>query len=108
MNTLIFILICYGATNNIIFGSIFEGFRTFLTKFGTGGYSFYKLFTCFMCLGTWMGFALSTILHLSNNQLPLNISQPILSIFFHGLMTGGGVWLLHTVQEAFERAFDKG
>jgi hypothetical protein len=107
MNTLIFILICYGACNNLIYGSIFEGFRNYLTKFGTNGYSIYKLFTCFMCLGTWMGFAISGIYILSDTQTPLNISNPILSIFMHGLLSAGGVWLIHTFQEAFERMGNK-
>ncbi len=107
MNSLIFIIICYGASNNLIYGSVFEGFRNFLSKFGTGGYSIYKLFTCFMCLGTWMGFAISAILILSNNETPLSINGPILSIFLHGLLSGGGVWLVHTAQETFERAFEK-
>ena len=49
METLIFILVCYGACNNMIYGSIFEGFRKFLSNFGTSGYSLHKLFTCFMC-----------------------------------------------------------
>jgi hypothetical protein len=106
MNALIFILICYGATNNIIFGSVFEGFRTFLSQFGTSGYSLYKLFTCFMCLGTWMGFAISSILIYSGNPTPLTINQVWLSIFIHGLLSGGGVWLLHTLQEMLERAFE--
>ena len=48
MITLLFILICYGACNNMIYGSIFEGFRKWLAKFGTGGYSLHKLFTCWI------------------------------------------------------------
>jgi hypothetical protein len=107
MNLFIFILICYGACNNLIYGSIFEGFRNFLSKFGTGGNSIHKLFTCFMCLGTWMGFAISAILLFSGNSTPLNINNVWLSIFLHGLLSAGGVWLLHTLQEALERAFEK-
>ena len=107
MNTLIFILICYGACNNLIYGSIFEGFRSFLSKFGTGGNSLYKLFTCFMCLGTWMGFAITAILIYSGNQTPLSINNIWLSIFLHGLLSAGGVWLLHTLQEMLERAFEQ-
>jgi hypothetical protein len=57
-----FILICYGACNNMIYGSIFQGFRNLLAKLGTGGYSIHKLFSCFMCLGTWMGFVFTAIL----------------------------------------------
>ena len=107
MSILVFILICYGACNNMIFGSIFEGFRTFLSKFGSGDYSLHKLFTCFMCLGTWMGFAISAILILSGNATPLHIKGDILNIFMHGLLAAGGVWILHTIQEAAERAFSK-
>jgi hypothetical protein len=107
MNTLLFILICYGACNNMIYGSIFEGFRNFLAKFGEGGYSLHKLFSCFMCLATWMGFVISLILLKTGNQTPLNINNLYLSVFFHGLLSGGAVWLIHTVQEAFERAFEK-
>jgi hypothetical protein len=112
MLTLIFLLICYGACNNIIYGSLFEGFRTFLSKFGTGGYSIYKLFTCFMCLGTWMGFAISAILtYFGYAKLtPMGVYgiQNIgLMIFMNGLLSTAGVWLLHTLQEALERAFTK-
>jgi hypothetical protein len=112
MITLIFILICYGACNNMIYGSLFEGFRKLLSKFGTGGYSLHKLFTCFMCLGTWMGFAISYILiHLGYPQLTpsgsIGITEPFLVIFLNGLLASGGVWLTHTLQESLERAFTK-
>lgn len=110
MNTLIFILICYGACNNLIYGSVFEGWRRFLAKFGTGGYSFHKLFTCFMCLGTWMGFAISAILSYFGyaNLTPIGsigVENVYLMVFLNGLLATGGVWLIHTIQEAFERAF---
>lgn len=107
MSILIFILICYGACNNLIFGSIFEGFRAYLTKFGTGGYSLHKLFTCFMCLGTWMGFVIASILILTGNPTPISTNNTFLTIFLHGLVSTGGVWVIHTAQEAFERAFTK-
>ena len=60
-----------------------------------------------MCLGTWMGFAVSTILLMAGVSTPIEISNPFLCVFFHGLLSTGGVWLIHTVQEAFERAFQK-
>lgn len=112
MITLIFILTCYGATNNMIYGSVFEGFRNFLAKFGTSGYSLHKLFTCFMCLGTWMGFVISAILaHFGHLDITPWGSQGIestyLVIFLNGLLSGAGVWLTHTLQEALERAFVK-
>ena len=112
MNLLVFLLVSYGACNNLIFGSIFEGFRNLLSKFGTGGYSLHKLFTCFMCLGTWMGFAVSGImLYFGYGKLTpmgsLGVTNPYLIVFFNGLISAAGVWLTHTLQEAFERAFVK-
>ena len=112
MITLIFILVCYGACNNLIYGSVFEGFRQQLAKFGTGGYSLHKLFTCFMCLGTWMGFAVSAILAMFGYAKltpmgSLGVENTYLMVFFNGLLSAGGVWLFHTIQEAFERAFQK-
>lgn len=110
MILLVFILISYGACNNLIYGSIFEGWRNFLSKFGTGGYSLHKLFTCFMCLGTWMGFALSLIMSsFGYGELTpvgsLGINNLFLITFLNGLLSTGGVWLMHTFQEMMERAF---
>lgn len=110
MNTLIFLLICYGACNNLIYGSLFEGYRNFLVKFGTGGYSLHKLFTCFMCLGTWMGFIISAIFaYFGYTELTpvgaMGITNLYLLIFLNGLLSAGGVWLIHTLQETLERAF---
>jgi hypothetical protein len=110
MNTVIFLLICYGACNNLIYGSLFEGFRNYLGKFGTGGYSLYKLFTCFMCLGTWMGFVFSIIFaYFGYADLTpigsIGITNMYLLIFLNGLLSAGGVWLIHTFQESLERPF---
>ena len=110
MVLLTFVLISYGACNNMIYGSIFEGWRNLLSKFGTGGYSLHKLFTCFMCLGFWMGVALSLIMFSSgfSNLTPmgyLGMNDVLLSMFLNGLLSGGSVWLIHTLQEMMERAF---
>jgi hypothetical protein len=103
MNTLIFILICYGASNNLIYGSLFEGFREFLKKFGDGDYSLYKLFTCFMCLGTWMGFVMALLYSYGNIPTPIETHNLPLKIFLNGLLSAGGVWIIHTIQEYFEK-----
>lgn len=104
MGLIIYLLVCYGICNNIIYGSIFDGFRSFLSKFGTGGYSVYKLFTCFMCLGTWVGFVVSYIFITFNFNVPVNTSNIYLTVFFNGLLSAGGVWFIHTMQEFFERS----
>jgi len=111
MTLLLFILICYGACNNLIYGSIFEGFRNLLAKLGTGGKSLHKLFTCFMCLGTWMGFAVTLIFNYFGYlaltpMASLGMTNLYLIVFFNGLISTAGVWLIHTLQEALERAFN--
>lgn len=108
MTTLIFILICYGACNNMIYGSIFEGWRNFLGHFGKGGYSLHKLFNCFMCLGTWMGFAITLIMNYFGYAKltpmgSLGVENIYLMTFLNGLVASGGVWLTHTLQEYLER-----
>ena len=110
MITFTFILICYGACNNMIYGSIFGGFRDFMAKFGTGGYSLHKLFTCWMCLGTWMGFVISALMaHMGYANLTpmgsLGLDNLYLMTFLNGLVATGGVWLLNTVQDALEEGF---
>lgn len=108
MILLTFILISYGACNNMIYGSIFEGWRNFLSKFGTGGYSLHKLFTCFMCLGFWMGVALSLIMYFFGVSCLtptgfLGVNNLFLLTFLNGLLSSGSVWLIHTLQEMLER-----
>ena len=112
METIIFILICYGACNNMIYGSVFEGWRNFLVNFGTGGYSLYKLFTCFMCLGTWMGFVVSLLMYHFDygHKTPvgsIGITNIYLMTFLNGLLSAAGVWLTHTIQEALERHYQR-
>ena len=112
MITLIFILVCYGACNNMIYGSVFEAWRNTLSKLGTGGYSLYKLFTCFMCLGTWMGFAVSFIMLKFGYEFltplgSIGVQNPYLIVFLNGLLSAAGVWITHQLVEAFERHHQK-
>ena len=52
-----FLLLSYGITNIAIFGSIFESWRNFCKKISPSFFG--KLFSCPMCLSTWVGFTLS-------------------------------------------------
>lgn len=114
MNTLLFILIAYGFSNIVVYGSIFHGLRTFLTKISPNFWG--KLFSCMMCLPTWVGFLLSltffspTIYHGLEDLTVFNlfvIPKEYSSIFFDGVLASGTVWLLHTTQEMMERAFSE-
>lgn len=101
---IIFLLVCYGATNIMVFGSIFDRWRTFWLKVSPNWFG--KLFTCPMCLSTWWGFIISYIFILCGVQTPLTsigITIIPLAIFLDGLLASGGVWLIHTIQEYFEK-----
>lgn len=108
MAILLFILTSYGITNILLFGSIFSGWRDFWVKHNPNFFG--KLFTCPMCLSTWVGFILSYSLTNLNYMTPFTmygIDIMYLKIFLDGCFTSGCVWLIHNFEEAFERHHKK-
>ena len=107
MQIVLFILLAYGITNILIFGSIFESCRKFWNDVNPKFFG--KLMTCPMCLSTWIGAILSIIFQNLGYDTPFTdygiLCLP-LAAFFDACFTSGCVWLIHTVQEAFERAFN--
>ncbi len=101
-----FLLLSYGITNIVVFGSIFKGWRDFWDRISPGFFG--KLFSCPLCLSTWVGFILSFIFGSLGYQSPMSlygVDKFWLMVFLDGCLTSGGVWIIHTVQECFERAF---
>ena len=107
-----YFLLAYGICNIIIFANgpfhIFSKMHDFLkTKYPI----LEEMMSCFICLPTWCGFFLSAvniILFASipftpMNSIILNKELWYIIIFFDGLLTSGGCWLLHTLQEMMER-----
>ena len=114
MNTLLFILIAYGFSNIVVYGSIFEGFREFWKKVSPN--LFGTLFSCMVCFPTWVGFLMSLTffsptLHYGLQDLSVfgwfEISKEISSVFWDGVLASGTTWLIHTGQEMMERAFSE-
>jgi hypothetical protein len=102
----IYLLLSYGITNILVYGSIFNFWREFLNKVNPSFLG--KLFSCPMCLSTWVGFILSFIFMIMGYQSPMSlygIDNPFLRVFLDGCLTSGGVWIIHNIEEAFERAF---
>jgi len=61
-----------------------------------------------MCLGTWMGFAITLImLHFGYGKFTpmgsLGVENIYLMTFLNGLLAAGGVWVIHQLVEALER-----
>lgn len=105
-----YIFVTYGLTNILVFGKIFDMPRNWVMK----KIPFLKgLLTCMMCLSTWMGMLASFFFW--SPVMALNIENPILdwhygmfyplAMFLDAMFTSGTVWIIHTIQETFERAF---
>lgn len=104
MNILIFLLTCYGITNMLVFGSIFNSWRQFWNK--NNPTFFGKLFSCPMCLSMWVGTILSVVLTYYNVPTPwssIGLTNYYALNFLNGCLSSGSVWILHTIQEWFER-----
>ena len=103
---ILFSMVAYGATNIMIFGSIFNGWRNFFGVNSDEPKFFGKLFGCFMCLPFWWGVILSIFMFSPTIEF-LNdfysILKFYLSLFFDGCLGSGSVWLIHTLQEKLEK-----
>tara|TARA_R100001510_G_C7644258_1_gene201725 strand:+ start:788 stop:1111 length:324 start_codon:yes stop_codon:yes gene_type:complete len=107
MNTLLFILVTYGFSNIVVYGSIFKGMRNFLKKVSPNFWG--ELVSCMICFPTWVGFFLSLFFFSPTEYYGLGgvvIPSIFTSVFFDGILASGTVWLIHTFQEMCERAFN--
>lgn len=108
MITLIWILMAYGMSNILVYGSIFNGPRNFISKWGQDEYAPFQDFaafissmlSCMMCTSTWVGFAYGLGFWSPTHQL-FDVN-PWVSWFFDGMLASGGVWLINSVVEWFE------
>ncbi len=112
---LIFIVISYGASNIMVFGTIFEKWRVFWKVDDENTSNFFsKLFGCMMCLPFWWGVIISLLLYSPSSVLELNpliseymILSKVIYVFFDGCFSSGGVWLIHTLQEKLEERLNQ-
>jgi len=110
MDLLVFLAIAYGASNIMVYSSIFEKWRNFWTKISPNFFG--KLFGCMMCLPFWWGVILSITMYspsyFMNGDQPMTffglfvVPSDYLSVFFDGCLASGSVWFLHTIQEKLE------
>jgi len=107
MNTLLFILVAYGFSNIVVYGSIFKGMRDYLEKVSPNFWG--VLVNCMVCFPTWVGFFLSLVFFSPTEYYGLGdmvVPSVFTSVFFDGILASGTVWLIHTFQEMCERAFN--
>lgn len=107
MELLLYIILVYSTSNIIAYSGMFSFFRNWLENFFGEDSKIYELFTCMMCLPTWVGFFFSTIFIFMGYPefSPFygnGLDVIALSIFLDGVFASGTTWLIHTVQEAIE------
>ena len=92
----IWILAAYGMSQILVFGSIFDKPRDWITKYSK---FFGDLLGCMMCTSTWVGFFFSLAFYSPTQHM---IIIPYTNIFFDGILASGSVWALNSLVEWFE------
>jgi hypothetical protein len=105
---LIWMLMSYGMTNILVYGSIFSKLRENIKLWGENeqipfsgfGQFLSGILSCVMCCSTWVGFFLGIMIY-SPSQEFLETSI-IISWFFDGIFASGSVWAINAIVEWFE------
>jgi len=104
---LLFMILAYGFTNIMVYGSIFRGMRNFIKAYGdsellfSGTFNFVSgILSCMMCCSTWVGFFLGITIFSPTHQFFETSSY--FSWFFDGLFASGAVWAINGIIEWFE------
>lgn len=107
-----YILVSYGISNLIVYSNgpfhVFEHWRNFTHSIHE---QFGELFTCMLCLSTWIGLVLSLVNSLLLPAIaftPFNMILGCVAPFWFNMImdmgfTSACVWLLHQLEEMMER-----
>jgi hypothetical protein len=91
-------LSAYGMTTILVYGSIFEGLREFISKHSK---FFGELINCPLCTSTWVGFFFSICF---GGLTVKYFDVGYFGIFFDGMYTAGIVWVINAITEFFEES----
>ena len=105
---LLWMIMAYGISNILVYGSIFNGPREFINKWGSNpaapfqplGAFMSKMLACMMCCSVWVGFFYGIFLYSPVHEL-LGVTE-IVSWFFDGMLASGSVWAINSIVEWFE------
>ena len=105
---LVWMIIAYGLSNIVVYGSIFNGPRNFINKWGGNQYAPFqimglfisKMISCMMCFGFHCGWFLSLTIYSPSHEI-LNVSK-YYSWFFDSMLASGSVWGINAIIEWFE------
>ena len=101
-------IMSYGITNIVVYGSIFNGPRNAINKasntpkFPLRGFFVFlsDMTSCPMCFSTWFGFFAGIFLYSPVHEI-LGVN-PYASWFFDGMLASGSVWAINSIIEWFE------
>lgn len=105
---IIWILISYGVTNIIVYGSIFQWLRDIVLGLKNSQYGlissigkfFNEMLSCMMCSGFHIGWILSLIIFSPlHHFFGVDIYT---SLFFDASLSSGSVWIINSIVEWFE------
>ena len=104
---LLWMMMAYGISNILVYGSIFNGPRNFINKWGEStfllngfGAFLSKMLACMMCCSVWVGFFYGIFLYSPVHEL-LGVHK-YYSWFFDGMLASGSVWAINAIVEWFE------
>lgn len=105
---LIWMIVAYGLSNIVVYGSIFNGPRNFINKWGANEYAPFheygefisKMISCMMCFGFHCGWFLSLTLYSPTEEFLYTSST--ISWFFDAFLSSGSVWVINSIIEWFE------
>lgn len=104
----LWMIIAYGMTNILVYGSIFNGPRNKINKWAENEFTPFNGFwvflsdmlKCMMCASFHVGWFLSISIYSPvHNILEIN---PYVSWFFDGMLSSGAVWAINSIIEWFE------
>lgn len=94
----LWMIMAYGTSTIIVYGSIFEKPRNWLSKQSPILDDFIH---CMICIPTWVGFFLSVVLGGLTNHY---FNTGHFTWFFDGMFTAGAVWAINSFVEFFEES----
>ena len=104
---LLWMIMAYGISNILVYGSIFNGPRNFINKWGDSKYPLNgfgaflsKMLSCMMCCSVWIGFFYGIFLYSPVHKLL--VVHNYYSWFFDGMLASGSVWAINAIIEWFE------
>lgn len=104
----LWMIMAYGMSNIIVYGSIFNGPRFKINKWANNKKSFFNGFwvflsdmlRCMMCTSTWVGFFFGIFVYSPLHEI-FGVT-PWFSWFFDGMFASGAVWAINAIVEWFE------